>query len=225
LAQQLTLDLGHRTALGRDDFLVTPSNASAVALVDQWPHWPSYCAVIVGAAGSGKTHLAEVWRAMSGAKSIAATALDRGQLDQLIETSGLVIEDVQDNQFDEVALFHVLNLIRQNKSHVMLTAQRWPLRDVNLPDLRTRLNAAPSALIAAPDDALLRGVLVKLFADRQIAVDEALVNYLVSHMPRSLGAAQHIVSLIDAAALEQGAEVTRAFAGKVLATLESDDLP
>ena len=46
-----------------------------------------------------------------------------------------------------------------------------------------------STRIAAPDNALLRAVMVKLFADRQVAVDEQLVSYVLSRTERSLGRA------------------------------------
>jgi chromosomal replication initiation ATPase DnaA len=225
LAKQLTLDLGHRPALGRDDFLVTDSNAAAVALVDQWPNWPSYGAVIVGPAGAGKTHLAEVWRSASHAIVVDAPDIDGDGVFAFADERAFVVENLSDCALNETALFHSLNHVRQNNAHVLLLARQWPLPNVTLPDLRSRLKALPVAEILPPDDALLRGVLVKLFSDRQIAVDELLVNYLVSRMPRSLDMARLLVERIDAAALEQRADVTRAFAGKVLAELESTDLP
>jgi chromosomal replication initiation ATPase DnaA len=222
LGTQLTFDLGHRPAYGRDDFLVTASNAAAVALVDQWPHWPAHAAVIVGPPGSGKSHLAEVWRSAAHAAILAAGNLTVEAVPGLMATSALVLEDVEVG-VAEHAVFHLLNYARQNAGHVLLTAKHWPLT-VRLPDLASRLNALPVATIEPPDDELLRGVLVKLFNDRQIAVDEALVSYLLARMPRSLDMARQLVARIDAASLEQGAEVTRAFAGKILAEIESPDL-
>ena len=104
------------------------------------------------------------------------------------------------------------------------TARDWPLHAVVLPDLQSRLNALPIVTILPPDDGLLRGVLVKLFRDRQIAVDEALISYLVNRMPRSLDMARQLVARIDEAALERKVEVTRSFAGQILAEWERPDL-
>ncbi len=214
MAKQLAFDLGHRAALGRDDFLVTPSNAAAVALVDQWPKWPGHAAVLAGPAGSGKSHLATVWQTTSGAKCIAAEALTVDAVPALLDRGALIVENVPQQNVAERPLFHLLNHAQQNGGSVLITASAWPLQTVGLPDLQSRLQALPVAHILPPDDELLRGVLVKHFADRQIAVDEALVSYLVTRMPRSLDVARQLVARIDAEALEQSAEVTRGICGK-----------
>lgn len=224
LARQLAFDLQLRPASGRDDFLVTASNSAAVALVDQWPNWQSHAAVLVGPPGSGKSHLAVVWRQVSGAGVVQSSSLSVEAVPDLMTTGALVVEDLKPGLNVEPALFHLLNHARETGGHILFTAQSWPLVGIALPDLVSRLNALTAASILPPDDELLRGVLVKLFEDRQIAVDEPLISYLVTRMPRSLDMARQLVARIDAAALEQGAEVTRLFAGKVLAELESPDL-
>lgn len=224
MPQQLVLDLGHRAALGRDDFLVTPSNEMAVALVDSWPNWPSFACVVAGPNAAGKSHLGEVWRQMSGAQTVAASDLQIEAVPTLTLMGAVLVEDLEAGAFNEAALFHLLNVLRQTKGHVLLTTSDWPQAKIALPDLASRLAALPVAFIMPPDDVLLRGVLIKQFADRQIAVDEALISYLVTRMPRSLDVARVLVQRIDEAALEQGMEVTRAFAGRVLAQLENPDL-
>ena len=200
------------------------SNKAAVALIDQWPNWPSHAAAVVGPKGSGKSHLAQVWQMRSGATSVAAQDLVAEDLPGLFVSNALVVEDLDLTLVSETTLFHLFNLARQSAGFVLLTAVSWKLAAVKLPDLLTRLSAVPAARILDPDDDLLRGVLVKLFADRQIAVDEGLISYLVTRMPRSLDAARQIVARIDAAALEQGVEVTRSFAGRILTELESPQL-
>jgi chromosomal replication initiation ATPase DnaA len=224
LATQLTFDLELRPALGREDFLVGPSNAAAVALIDQWPRWPSHAAVVVGPRGSGKSHLAQVWRARSHASATTADALTVEAIPTLLQNRAVLLEDVDLATVPETALFHLLNFTRESGGHVLLTASNWDLSMLQLPDLATRLNTLPAGRIKDPDDALLRGVLVKLFADRQIAVDEALINYLVTRMPRSLDAARTLVDRIDKTAMEQGVEVTRSFASKILVDLENPTL-
>jgi chromosomal replication initiation ATPase DnaA len=220
VGQQLTLDLNLRPALGRDDFLVTPSNAAAVALVDQWPDWPSFGAVLAGPPGSGKSHLAEVWRQSAEAEIVECFDLSIDQIPELLCRKALLVEDVGKAVVPEQAMFHLLNYARQNNKTLLFTTTQWPLLNISLPDLQSRFQALPYATIMPPDDALLRGVLVKLFDDRQIAVDETLISYLLARMPRSLDMARQLVERIDKAALEQGAEVTKAFAGRVLAEIE-----
>ncbi len=211
----MVLNLPHRVASGRDDFLVSESNAAAVALVDSWPQWPTPSALLVGPPGSGKSHLAEVWRRNANAATISSIAA--GSVDELRPGAALVVEDLPGEALDEKALFHLLNHAREVKAHVLLTAREHPQNwGIELPDLASRLNALPIAMIGLADDALLRGVLLKLFADRQISVDESLLSYMISHMPRSLETARHAVGEIDRMALEQRAEVSRSFVARTL---------
>ena len=224
VAKQLSLDLGHRAALDRDDFLVTPSNAAAVGIVDQWPQWPAHAAVIVGPAGSGKTHLAMVWQKRSHAFIVPPQGFGVDDVPEVLANGVAIVENLHLNQVSETALFHLFNHARQNNGTVLFTSAVWPLQNLALPDLKSRLAALPVAHILPPDDALLRGVLVKQFNDRQIAVDEALVSYLVTRMPRSLDVARQVVARIDARAMEQGVDVTRVLAGKILSELENPEL-
>jgi chromosomal replication initiation ATPase DnaA len=225
VAKQIPLDLPHVEAMTRDDFLVTNANRAAMAVIDQWPAWPSYGTIVCGPAGSGKSHLAAIWQVMSGANNMSATNLTHENVPAALSKPAVVLEDIHTGGVDEAALFHLLNLVRQKKSHVLLTS-RLPIQDItfSLPDLTSRLASLPMVGISTPDDNLLRAVLVKHFADRQIAVDEALINYLLARMPRSLGMARDLVARIDAEALLEKAEVTRAFAGRVLAQMTNPDL-
>jgi chromosomal replication initiation ATPase DnaA len=221
---QLALDLELRPALGRDDFLVTASNAAAVALIDQWPDWPSHAAAIVGPPGSGKTHLAEVFRQKTGAERIDASQLNTDNLPDLLRSKALVVEK-DAGTIDERALFHAFNLAKQMQGFLLLTTEQSPSAwNVALPDLRSRLNAVPVVSILLPDDDLLRGVLVKHFADRQIAIGESVIAYLAQRIPRSLEAVRAIVTEIDRRALQERADVTRPFVARVLEEFTNPEL-
>ena len=217
---QLLLDLPHRPALGREDFLVTGSNSAAVSLVDEWPNWPSHGAILVGPKGSGKSHLAHVWQVASNAQIMPLAALRTDDVAHLLASGALVLEDATSGPIDQTALFHALNQARQNKGHILLTATGEPASwGISLPDLSSRLAALPVITILPPDDPLLRGVVVKLFADRQINVEESLVSFVLARMPRSLHSAQRLVAEVDRQALEAKAEITRPFVAKVMAEL------
>ena len=217
MSQQLVLDLPLRAALGRDDFLVTPSNAAAVAMIDRYPDWPHHGVVLVGDGGSGKTHLLEVWRQASGARLVSAAELGLEPPDKLLENGALAIDDAPGEALDERALFHLLNLTRETGGHVLIASASDPAQwAVKLPDLASRLRALAVARLDPPDDALLRGVLVKHFADRQVAVEEPVISYLMLRMPRSLDAARAIVGEMDALALAEKTAVTRTLAARVL---------
>lgn len=214
--RQLVLELPHRQALGRDDFLVTASNTAAVALIDHWPDWPAHAAMIVGPPGSGKSHLVEVWRQRSKAARVQAADVRVETTPELLLSGAAAIEDAAP-PLNERGLFHLLNLARQQDSSVLLTAETRPEHwKIALPDLLSRLKAIPVLEILPPDDALLRGVLVKLFFDRQIAAAEATISFMLARMPRSLGAARLLVAEVDRRALEERAEVTRPFVAKVM---------
>lgn len=225
MSRQLVLDLPLRTALGRDDFLVTPSNAAAVAMIDRYPDWPHHGVVLVGGAGSGKSHLLEVWRQTTGARLVAASQLGAEPPDQLLAQKALAIDNAPGAALDERALFHLLNLTRQTGSHVLIASETDPAQwSVQLPDLASRLKALAVARLDPPDDALLRGVLVKQFADRQLAVEESVISYLMLRMPRSLDAARALVAELDVLALAEKAAVTRVLAARVLQAMTEPGL-
>src|SRR3990170_7392854 len=218
-AQQLVFELPHRPALELEDFLVSASNAAAVALVDRWPDWPVGAAILCGPAGCGKSHLANVWRLRSQAHMLHSAALESANVPSLAAHRALVIEDVGATA-DEAALFHLLNIVREQRLAMLLTCAIAPGElALRLPDLKSRLKALPLAIISPPDDALLRAVLVKLFADRQLSVDPQVIAYLLVRMERSMDAARRIVSEIDRLALVQQRAVTRAVAAVALQSL------
>jgi chromosomal replication initiation ATPase DnaA len=214
---QLALALPHTESFAREDFLAGPSNQAALAVVEQWPDWPARTLVLVGPQGSGKSHLAAIWAARAGARFLSARALALAALPGALATGALVIEDLAEDAFDERPLFHLLNLAREQTAYVLITAQTAPAGwTVRLPDLASRLRALPIITLAAPDDALLRAVVIKLFADRQLQVDESVVAYLATRVERSLAGARAAVDLIDAAALRLQRPVTRALAAELL---------
>lgn len=218
---QLVLDLGHRPAYGREDFLVAPSNAAAVAWLDRWPAWPAPALAIYGPGGCGKSHLAQVWRTRSDALEIARSSLASGALgDRLGAARAAFVEDA-DRGVDEEALLHLHNMLAERGGHLLVTAREGPARwALRLADLRSRLIAAPAVAVAAPDEALIAALLVKLFADRQLRVNADLVAYLVARMERSFEAARRLVGALDQAALAAHRRVTVPLARAVLAELE-----
>lgn len=218
--RQLPLDLGHQPGYSRDELIVTPSNAAAVALIDQWPEWPAGFMIMAGPHGSGKSHLASIWADKSDAL-ILDSAIE-GEIENAARAnSNVLIDGIGDRHLDEKALFHLINATREAGRHLLITSRRWPSQwPVTLPDLMSRIKSAPMVEISEPDDDLLSGVITKLFADRQISVDNLIVRFLVSRIERSLATAQNIVARIDRAALEQRVRVTRQLASSVLTEMD-----
>lgn len=217
-AEQLPLALQHRPAQGREDFLVAPANEHAVALIDRWPDWPDRVIALAGAPGTGKTHLAEVWRTRSGAARVGAADLREETVPALLETGAVIIEKDQNLSAEgERALFHLINMVRETEGFLLLTGGEAPARwQVALPDLASRLKAVPCAEIGPPDDALLAALLVKLFDDRGLSVPAAVIAYVVPRMERSFAAMRDFTEALDQASLAGKRAITVPLAAEVL---------
>ncbi|MCG8508048.1 MAG: DnaA/Hda family protein [Rhodospirillales bacterium] len=221
---QLRLEFEPRPALGGDDFLVAPNNAEAVTWLDRWPDWPSTALVIHGPPGCGKSHLCQVFLAASEARHIGVSDLTRNPADVLLADAPAAVIDRAETALAagaERPLFHLFNHLSETGRKLLLTARapvsRWP---VDLPDLHSRLATAVSAEIGPPDDPLIAAVIVKLFADRQLRIDDGVVTYLLSRMERSFDAARQLVSAIDDAALAEHRNITVPLVRKVLKAIE-----
>lgn len=227
-SRQLALEFEQRAALGQDDYLVVPGNADAVAWLDRWPDWPNRALGVYGPSGCGKTHLAHVWQAATDAVLVEAASISTTTIAGLIDSAGrppaIAIEDA-DRGVDEVALFHLYNMIVEAGGTLLLTARQAPARwPVELPDLASRLAAVPSVGIEMPDDDLFAALLVKLFADRQLRVGAELVSYIASRIERSFEAARQVVENLDAAALARQRDLTVPLARQVINQLEQTTL-
>ena len=215
--RQLAFALPHAESLTRDNFLEGPANETGLALIERWPDWPNRIMLLVGPEGSGKSHLAAVWAEEAGARSISAHALTPTTVPGALATGALVVEDLKPGDFDERAMFHLMNLAREDEAYVLMTARVAPSAfEVDLRDLRSRLRAVPTVQLLPPDDLLFRGLIVKFCADRQMSIDETVVSYLTSRIERSYSAARQAVDLLDTEALRLGRPVTRALAAELL---------
>lgn len=215
--RQLAFALPHAESLTRDNFLEGPANAAGLALIDAWPEWPSRTMWLAGPEGSGKSHLAAIWAIEAGARSASTHALAASDVPAALATGALVLDDMKPANFDERALFHLLNLAREEQAFVLITARMPPSSfEIELRDLRSRLRALPVVSITEPDDQMFRALIVKFCADRQLAVDETVVGYLATRIERSYAAARAAVDLLDREGLRLGRPVTRALAAELL---------
>ncbi len=222
--RQLVLDLPLRSARGMEDFFVSGSNRAAVELIDRWPDWPHWAALVVGPQGAGKSHLGHVWQTASGASAVSAGNIDETTLQTLEHDRALLIEDLDRGISDDRVLFHLLNTAREHELTILLTSRQAPGEmHIALPDLRSRLRALPLIAIAPPDETLIKAVLVKLFADRQLSVEPHVVNFIALRLERSMAAANAVVERLDREALATRRRVTRALAADVLNELAGDD--
>ncbi len=219
--RQLPLDLGHREALGRDDFLVAPCNAEAIAWVDRWPGWTAL--VVHGVAGCGKSHLASVWQARAGADFLTPDQLSTFGVDATAGDTGLILDGAhwdfsgERGGLNEADLLHLYNLHQERGGSLLIAAALPPARwAISLGDLGSRLRAVPAVEIGPPDDALLSAVLVKHFADRQLEVGVEVLAYLATRMERSFDACRRVVAALDARAMAERRAITVPLARQVL---------
>jgi chromosomal replication initiation ATPase DnaA len=213
--RQLALALDHSESYAREDFLSGSCNQAALGLIERWPDWPANAIALVGPEGAGKTHLATIWAAAAGARVVSGHALSEDGLRPALATGALVVEDAA-TSVDERALFHLINLARDESAYILLTARAapssWP---IVIPDVASRLRAMPVVTLQAPDDTMLRALIVKLATDRQMALEEAVVSYLLTHIERSFAAARAAVIALDNEALRQGRPPTRVLAAEL----------
>jgi chromosomal replication initiation ATPase DnaA len=217
-ARQLPLDLGHSPGHSRDHLVVSQENAAALSLIDSWPNWTAPVALLVGPAGSGKSHMLTIFREEQEAVDAAA---DYNRAMEAAEAGHPIVLDDADNMpLTETQLFHLINAVRSGQASLLMTAERFPLNwSLTLPDLISRLKAAAVVAIEEPGDMLLQAVVMKLFADRQIEIEPHVLQFITRRIERSLATAIAVVDQLDRAALEQRRPITRALAAEVLADI------
>jgi chromosomal replication initiation ATPase DnaA len=224
-ARQLPFDYGHEPSHLEDDFIAGDGNRLALAHIRAFPNWPGPLTLIEGPAKSGKSHLARIWAGRTGARLV-----EPGELEELSRGGGvapLVIEDLERSGYDEDALFHLLNQAMRDDRPMLMTTREpianWPFET---DDLKSRARLAARFTVALSDDIQLSQMFVKLFGDRQVAVDPKIISYLVARMERSPEEAVALVELVDRIALSRATAITRSVAAAALAErgVDEDDL-
>jgi len=223
MGKQLTLALAlPPPTFGREDFVLSDGNREALAWLDRWPDWPAPALALNGPAGSGKTHLARIWAARASAAVLDAADLEGKSvpdLTALAQAHAAILIDHADRA-PERALFHLYNLMRERRGYLLLVAAEPPARwHIALPDLASRLRAAPAIAVAPPDDELLGSIILKQLGDRQLHAGPGVVQYLVARMERSAEAARRVVAALDQRALSERRDIDRRLAADVLAEL------
>jgi chromosomal replication initiation ATPase DnaA len=226
MPEQLIFDLPTKTAFGREDFFISPSNDVAVRIMEDWQNWALAKLVLCGPKGSGKSHLAHIWAEDAGAIVVSAKVLAYERLETLAEQP-VVVEDADllaQNEHGEAALFHLHNLMQEACHPMLITgADSIGAWNIKLPDLASRLSGTQLANLSAPDDVLLSVLLIKLFSDRQIMLEPSLIEYIVKRMDRSFAFAGELVRALDRASLKGQKPVTKRLAGRVLEDMLARD--
>lgn len=189
----------------RGSFFSSSANSEALGWIEKWPEWESHCLIIYGGKGSGKTHLAHLWRDAANADFV-----DLNKLREVkpAEEKNVIIEDVESLK-DEEALFHLYNSTKENHRYLLLTSIKPAAQlDIKLPDLRSRLNSCPNIEIKQPDDELLKKVMMKDFAERQLRVGQEVLDFIITRIERSFHCAAEMVSKVDEISMREKRAVT-----------------
>jgi len=227
-AEQLPFSLPHVMADGGDDFFVTPANMDAVGRLDAWPEWPHHALILVGAPGSGKSHLANIWRTRTGARMLDEGVLRNEAFLANGDHAPMLIEDIDrllstGSTEIERGLFHLFNWVKESGGTLLMTAREpvsaWP---PGLADLRSRLLATPIVQLGGPDDILLEAVMVKQFSDRQIKVPPEVVRFAIARLERSFAAVREFVEAVDRASLSAKRPVTVPLVRDILDRLQDE---
>jgi|SRR5579871_193242 len=213
---QLPLLFPFSPALSREDFIVSPANAEALAYVERWPDWTAPVAGLYGPAGCGKTHLASIWRTMSGAQMISAREV--GSADIHLQCAR-VIEDIdaaQPTEENDSVLFAAMQMAAAHAPLLLTGLAPPPLWPSVLPDLASRFSALIALPLRIPDEAVLAGLAHKLFADRQLPVPDEVIAHMLLVLERSPAALRDFVAEADAAALADGCPVNLSLVSRLL---------
>jgi chromosomal replication initiation ATPase DnaA len=226
MVKQLTLALAlPPPTFAREDFVLSQGNREALAWLDRWPDWPAPALALCGPAGSGKTHLARIWAARRPTRRCSTPPTSRARafpISRAAQAHAAILVDHADRA-PERAMFHLYNLMRERRGHLLLVAAEPPARwHIALPDLASRLRAAPAVAVAPPDDELLGSIILKQLGDRQLHAGPGVVQYLVARMERSAEAARRVVAALDQRALSERRDIDRRLAADVLAELSEE---
>ena len=196
-ARQLAFEFPHKSAYAVHEFVRGDCNDLAFRTIRRWRDWRPRQRVMFGPLGSGKTHLAEIWRADAGARRAAPETL--GEIDPLaLAAGGAVLLDGLERATSERGLFHLLNAVKETDATLLMTSAA-PINDRyrHFPDLQSRLDAIPTLKLSTPDDGVLSAILLKQLRDRAISIDARVVDYALRRMERSYEAVSRLVATLD----------------------------
>ena len=213
---QLIFNFPFTTNYFEEDFFVSSSNFEAYKLIETWPKWPSRNINIYGPTGCGKSHLASILKKKINSFFINASDISNNSL-ALIKLKECLIIDNYENNIEENLLYTIINQTHQSNQYVIINSdQSINSLEIKLEDLKSRLNSFSKITIDLPTDDLIKVVLTKNFSDKQIQVDNKLIDFILKHINRSYEDIFNFIKKIDELSLSTGKSININLIKKVL---------
>ena len=200
---QKLLDFGISESFDENDYFVSKSNYFAKNIIETWPRWDKKIVNLAGDKHSGKTHLSKIFKLKSNALYLYASKINNHILKKIKLSNNIIIEDLNEN-FDEKLLYSILNLVEQDNKYLLISSKvPINLMKFSLPDLVSRLKNCIIAKIDQPDDELIYAIILKSFSDRQIKLDNKVIDYIIKRISRSYSKMQEFIYKIDELSLKK----------------------
>ena len=217
LMSQLIFKFPFKTKYYKQDFYVSKNNFLAYKLIEDWPNWSSKWLNVFGVSGSGKTHLSKILeKKIKNVSFIDAKDVNDITLANLENINCLIIDNFENN-VEQKLFYSLLNQSKQLDNYILINS-RHSLKqlNLNLKDLKSRLNSFLYIGIGLPTDDLLRVIISKSFSDKQIIFDPKLSDFIVKNIERSYDNLFKFLKDVDELSLSSGKAININLIKKVL---------
>ena len=200
---QKLLDFAVNESFNENDYYVSSSNYFAKNIIQTWPKWEKKIINITGEKYCGKTHLSTIFKIKSNALYLYSNKINNNSIKRIKLYNSIIIEDL-DESFDEKLLYSIFNLVEQDNKYLLISSIK-PIDTMKfkLPDLVSRLKNCIIAKIEQPDDDLIYAIILKSFSDRQIKLDNKIIDYIIKRIARSYSKMQEFIYKIDELSLKK----------------------
>ncbi len=206
MEKQLYFDIEDAPSFDEDNFIISSSNQNASNYIYKWPNWASNCVVLFGEGGVGKSHLANIWRNKANAFKVSLENID---FKEVQKRKNILIDDFELYSSKYNDLFHIINLINEINGYLLMTSKVSPVGLITgIKDLDSRLRNATPIKIDRPDDFLLETIVIKLFSDKRILIDDRVIKYILKRSSRSASELIKLVNIINNKSMEQKRAIT-----------------
>ena len=128
-----------------------------------------------------------------------------------------IIIDNYENNIEEKLFYSILNEVSQSNLHILINSRTpLPKLQINLKDLKSRLNNFITLGIEMPTDDLLRAIITKSFSDKQIKVNVRVLEFILKNIDRSYEKIFKFISDLDIASLSAGKSININLVKKIL---------